>query len=301
MLTVDTFGSSFDTVLVVYTGNALNGLTPLACDDNSLSTLQSRVTLTVSAGTTYRIQASGQNGAFGSLVVNFATAPPPPPNDNFAAAVVVPTLPSQFTAITNSATLEPGEPNAPICAGTTLPIGNTVWYSFTPGATTPVTVDTFGSNFDTLLAVYTTSALPLPLTPDVACNDDAGGTVQSQVSFLATAGTTYHVQVGGFNSAFGNLTVHFTVTPPPANDNFAAAINLPALPTTQSAVTLSATTEPGEPLAVDASCGVATGVLGRTVWYTLTPGAATTVTVDTFLSSFDTVLAVYTGAERSAV
>jgi hypothetical protein len=296
VLTVDTFGSSFDTVLVVYTGSAVNGLTQLACDDNSLQTLQSRVTLTVAAGTTYRIQAGGQNGAFGSLVVHVAAAPPPPPNDNFAAAAIVPTLPSQFAAVTNSATLEPGEGNVVQCAGTALPIGNTVWYSFTPGATTPVTVDTFGSNFDTLLAVYTTSALPLPFTPDVACNDDAGGTAQSQVSFVATAGTTYRVQVGGFNSAFGNLTVQFAVTRPPANDNFAAAASLPALPTTQMAVTLNATTEPGEPLVVDPSCGAAGGALGRTVWYTLTPGAATTVTVDTFGSGFDTVVAVYTGA-----
>ena len=49
-------GSSFDTLLGVYTGSAVSGLTLVASnDDLSSSTYQSRVTFSAAAGTTYRV------------------------------------------------------------------------------------------------------------------------------------------------------------------------------------------------------------------------------------------------------
>jgi hypothetical protein len=256
--------------------------------------LQSRVTFQATAGTTYRVQVGGFNNAFGSLVVSFASAPPPPANDLFANAVPVPTLPMTLTADTTSATTEPGEPVSFLCGAANVLIGNTVWYTFTPTVPVAVTIDTFGSNFDTIVAVYTGNAVNA--LSQVACNDDAAGTRQSQVAFPAGAGITYRIQVGGFGNAFGNLVVNFTPTAPPPNDNFANAIAIPSLPAQQTAVTLAATTEPGEPI----SCSGVT--YGRTVWYTFTPQTTSgTVTVDTFGSNFDTVLAVYTGNAVSAL
>ena len=111
-----------------------------------------------------------------------ATATPisAPPNDNFGAATGVGALPANFTATTAAATLESGEP-APGCGSG---FGKSLWYTFTPGATTQVTVSTAGSNFDTILGVWTGNALGA-LTA-VTCNDDFTGT-QSQVAFTATA------------------------------------------------------------------------------------------------------------------
>ncbi len=60
-----------------------------------------------------------------------------------------------------------------------------------------MTVDTFGSGFDTVLAVYTGPSLG-SLTR-VVCDDDTGG-VQSKVQFPAVPGTTYWIQVGGYDS-----------------------------------------------------------------------------------------------------
>jgi hypothetical protein len=48
----------------------------------------------------------------------------------------------------------------------------------------------------------------------IACNDDAQNTL-SQVTFPAAPGTTYRVQVGGFNGAVGNLVVNFSQNPGP--------------------------------------------------------------------------------------
>jgi len=64
---------------------------------------------------------------------------------------------------------------------------------------------TYGSDFDTLLAVYTGTSVDT-LT-EVASNDDSGGTLQSRVEFTTTAGTVYHIAVDGYGGAQGNVTV----------------------------------------------------------------------------------------------
>jgi hypothetical protein len=69
--TFTTAGSSFDTLLAVYTGSSVSALTRKASnDDASVSTLTSKVSFKVSKGTTYRIAIDGYNGASGSTVLN---------------------------------------------------------------------------------------------------------------------------------------------------------------------------------------------------------------------------------------
>ena len=65
--------------------------------------------------------------------------------------------------------------------------GHGVWYQFTAPVAGLLIVDTFGSDFDTGLAIYTGSCDALT---EVACNDDTGG-VTSQVILPTTAGATY--------------------------------------------------------------------------------------------------------------
>jgi hypothetical protein len=72
-VTISTCGSTFDTLLGVYTGFALNSLTPVASNDNSLcsgvSSLQSQVTFSAVAGTAYQIAVDGFNGASGNMTL----------------------------------------------------------------------------------------------------------------------------------------------------------------------------------------------------------------------------------------
>jgi hypothetical protein len=114
------------------------------------------------------------------------------------------------------ASKEPGEFNHAANIG-----GKSLWWSWMAPVNGTVTVSTCGSNFDTLLAVYTGSALnALTLVPG-ASNDDNGsacgvGSLQSQVQFNAVAGTTYQIAVDGYKyssepmSRSGNivLTIH---------------------------------------------------------------------------------------------
>jgi hypothetical protein len=92
------------------------------------------------------------------------------------------------------------------------PVGHTVWYRFT-GTGSPMTVDTAGSDFDTVVSIYTASAGSYVPVPD-GCVDDVplepvGRTLQAAVTIPTVAGTTYYVQIGGFPDvqSYGNLRV----------------------------------------------------------------------------------------------
>ena len=85
-----------------------------------------------------------------------------------------------------------------------VPFGNTAWWRFV-GNGGPMTVDSAGSNFDTVIAVYTGS--PGSFT-QVACVDDVFDpefSLQSRVTIDTVNGTTYYVQAGGFGGDSGRL------------------------------------------------------------------------------------------------
>ena len=80
--TIDTFASSYDTLLAAYTGSTVNALTQTAANDDTAPGNQSRVQFSVVAGTTYRIAVDGYAGASGTVTLNWtlpSTSQPPPP------------------------------------------------------------------------------------------------------------------------------------------------------------------------------------------------------------------------------
>ena len=121
----------------------------------------------------------------------------PPPNDAFAAGTTVGAIPYQDAQSTLEATAEPGEPVSP-CG----PAGRSIWYRFTPAADVVLRADTLGSDFDTVLAVWTGSDLG-SLSP-VACSDDVVNS-QSIAVFAAEAGVPHVFQVGGYEGGGGTL------------------------------------------------------------------------------------------------
>jgi subtilisin family serine protease len=68
----DTFGSAIDTLLAVYTGEAVPLLVPVVADDDSGGGGASRLVLVAQAGTTYQIVIDGDLGATGDVVLNWA-------------------------------------------------------------------------------------------------------------------------------------------------------------------------------------------------------------------------------------
>lgn len=205
LLYADTRGSSFDTVLAGYQGTTLASLSLQACNDDTADLgLQSRIQFPVFAGTTYYVQLGGfdtNSGTFILFIDNFATCSS---NDNQAGACTVSALPYSDAQSTAGATTEIAEPPAVACPVVT--ISHTVWYRYTVPTgvlTQGLTASSAGSSYDTVVDVFAAGA-GQSLVP-VACNDDFGGGVQSQVSWTGTGGTTYLIRVSGFGAAFGNM------------------------------------------------------------------------------------------------
>ena len=74
-MTLDTGGSSFDTLLAVYTGSSVTSLTPIVSNDD-YTNLTSLVVFGAKGGKTYLIAVDGFNGASGAVQLNLAWKPP---------------------------------------------------------------------------------------------------------------------------------------------------------------------------------------------------------------------------------
>ncbi len=127
-----------------------------------------------------------------------------PPNDQCAGAV---TLTSGVTNSVNTANATSTGDPTPSCGSG---VGKGVWYKVTPANSGMVTVSTCGSDYDTVLAIYTGSCGSLTAVSG-GCDDDGGcGPNTSAVSFSGTSGTTYYILAGGFSGASGNLKIFAT-------------------------------------------------------------------------------------------
>lgn len=72
-VTIDTIGSSYDTVMGVYTGTSVNGLSFIASDDDSGGSATSRVSFTATSGVTYRIAVDSYGtGSSGNVRLNLS-------------------------------------------------------------------------------------------------------------------------------------------------------------------------------------------------------------------------------------
>ena len=122
-----------------------------------------------------------------------------PPNDDFAGATPLGTVPFLSSIAATDATTAVDDPALTLCS---QPAGTkSVWYSYTPSANRLVFLDTFGSNYDTMIGVFTGARGSLTA---VACNDDDSRSpsgLNSAVEIDATAGTTYYIVVYSFAGA----------------------------------------------------------------------------------------------------
>jgi serine protease len=210
LVTIDTIGSGFDTVLAVYAGaSSAAQLGRLVAYDDDISAAEhaSRVSFVVGAGQTYHIVVAGKTTyeqCSITLNLNFA-----PANDNFVDAQPVAVAASSQTVVEGSNVLATQEPGEPIHDGQYSAMAS-VWYKFTAPVSGPITIDTEGSTTltDTVLAVYRGSAVHA-LTP-VASDDDSGSNYLSSVTFDMTQGAVYRVAVAGFDGAQGRFRLRFT-------------------------------------------------------------------------------------------
>lgn len=174
--------------------------------------------LTFSTGQSFTIDATSCfANAFDSHQVNTAPSGPKPggraPANDAPQGALPLTIGSGVNAQTGGATLEPEIQTQNCPEGEFDKFGRTVWYTF-EGTGTAVTLDTAGSNFDTVLAVYVMDGDSLV---EIGCIDDvfdSGISFQAKLSGVAEDGVTYWIQIGGFDARdrggdveFGRLRV----------------------------------------------------------------------------------------------
>jgi Ca2+-binding RTX toxin-like protein len=198
------FFTDFDTLLAVYTGVAVDALTPIAANDDAAFG-RSTVSFPVSSGVTYMVAIDGFSGKIGTFGLTWG---PAPANDNFADAVSLPGASSGMASgNVRGATLEPGE--SPF-----LFSGGTVWYSWTAPADGTYKFNTAGSRFDTDLAVFTGASLGSLTTVGVNDDDPDRGCCSSWVPIRnATAGTTYRIAVSALDDFCRNCDLVLNWSP----------------------------------------------------------------------------------------
>lgn len=204
-------------------------------------------------------------------------------NDDFDEAIIIAALPFTNSRDTRPATTAGDDPSSTCNVND----DKTIWYRYTPSTNVDIIFDTIGSNYDTVLSVWTGSRGSLS---QVGCDDD-GSSPQSQLSLSLVSGTTYYIMVAGYDGLAGDLIFNARLQPPP-NDEVANAIVISSMPYTNTQDT-SAATNTGDPTP---SC---VSSFGKAVWYQYTPPAAQQIIFDTVGSNFDTAMAIYTGSPGS--
>jgi len=114
----------------------------------------------------------------------------PPTNDNFVDAAKIPAEGRVLYSLNQFATME--FPDEPFHAGVPT-VDASLWWTWSPSFDTHVIIDTAGSDFDTVVAVYTNA--PLASVRHVASADNPAGRLQAYVDFDATRGVTYYIAV----------------------------------------------------------------------------------------------------------
>ena len=168
-------------------------------------------------------------------------------------------------------------------------VSPTIWYCYTAPCTGEVTVSLAGSSYDTMLAVYKGCEC-FPTQADfIACNDDFGGTYQSQITFSAIAGERYLFEVGGYGSEEGPglLTVRCEGEdqPPASKDDCENARSIGDVTDMAFDTTDASFDGPG-------LC-----MISPNIWFKYAATCSGDVTVSLLTSQYDTMLAVYDGTE----
>jgi hypothetical protein len=269
-----------------YTGSALDQLTPRGSGWGSPG-------FWVTAGETYLIAVDGSDYDTQSDFHLTLTETVPPLNDAAANATPLEGSVDSATGSTVDGSYDSYDRDYVDGAGTE---GRGIWYSWRAPADGPVTVDTLGSDFDTVLGAYVGDPWSLAAVAENA-SVEPGVVDQSKVSFEAVKGTLYRFFVDGQRygtTRWGSVKIHLEHASPPKDDDFAAATPLTGAGDEATGSNVGAAKEAHEP-----NHGANRG--GASVWYRWTAPQDGTLELSTAGSGFDTLLGVYTGDSLGAL
>ena len=279
--TVSLLGSSYDTMLGVYNGcECYPGTSDLiGCNDDAAGTYQSELTFAVTSGQQYLIEVGGYGAGTGQGVLNISCeGQQPSTKDDCANATGIGEVKDLEFDTTNTTFDGPG-----FCL--TSP---NIWFCYTASCDGDATVSLLGSGYDTMLAVYSGCNCNLKQGDLIACNDDAGGTYQSEITFTAKAGEQYLIEIGGYGAGTGQGVLNISCEGTPggtSNDDCENARDIDDVKDLAFDTTDASFDGPGH-------C-----MTSPNLWYRYTATCTGRATLSLCGSAFDTMLAVYKGGE----
>jgi outer membrane protein assembly factor BamB len=255
------------------------------------------------------LAGKAQTGGRLDLANALTTAANTPPNSLFANRTVLVGL-DPYTRSNNTgspAALESGTPAIPNTTGT---LGHSLWWSWTAPENASVEIDTSGtqggklftggSNYSTALAVYTGTSLGS--LSSVASNgtfsteplEGGNGTLvpYSEVTFEATAGTTYQINVEGQQGESGQTIL--AINTDPDYDSFSTPRVLTGPSVSILDANPNATLQAGEP-------DILGNAGGHSLWYSWTAPFTGTAQVSAYSYDFNPEVGVYTGSSVSSL
>ena len=166
-----------------------------------------------------------------------------------------------------------------------------VWYRYTANCTGQLLVKSCGSGFGYAVSVHQntcpgTAATELAAGCNAGCGTSLCDSFQPCLSVPVVEATTYLIRVAGVAGASGFFGLDLACASIAANDNCSAATAVSE--GTFTGATLLATNDG------DATCG--SSGTSPDVWFLYTASCTGQASINTFGSSFDTVLSVHSGA-----
>ncbi|GJQ28938.1 MAG: hypothetical protein HBSAPP03_08220 [Phycisphaerae bacterium] len=207
--TFSTCGSAYDTAMMLGSGCGLNDY---GCLDDGPCGLQQTMSKAVTTGEVVHITIGGFNSLTGSGTLTIQVVPPLM-NDECTSPTFVGgegTYPFDNTGATSNGFIS--------CGWGGSPGYHDIWFEYVASFDGFANVSTCGqTGHDTQIGVFDGCG-----GNEIACNDDACATLQSQTpSFAVTTGTHYFIRISSWqNGAYGSGT--FTIAqaaPPPPGDS----------------------------------------------------------------------------------
>ena len=293
-LKIQVAATDFESKLALYAGWQVDDLILVASNANApAGSTNVSIETEVRQGVEYAIAVSGYGGDQGALALdltfNSSGVRQSPTNDDFQSGKFVFEQDGRVTGGNDFASAEINEPEHGAHASPT----NSIWWKWLAADSGKATVDTHGSDFDTVLAVYQGSSVQeLSL---VQSNDDHEETSTSQLSFDAQAGETYAIAVDGFENTTGQVVLNLKLVPAavqtPSNDKIENAREITDFSQPVAGSNRGATGKANEPSHTAESRPLAS------VWWKWVSDRSSFVGFDTLGSSFDTTIAIYTKDE----
>ncbi len=283
-LILDTFGSSFDTVVAVYQRGADGVLKLIASNDDSprpgYSGLFSAayVKLPVQGWQTYLIAVDGKGGASGRVALSFILSANA--NDDWPGASIAGY--GVFAGDNRGSTAE-------LFEASPFPYGrNSVWWQWTAPRTEGVSIISQGSGLDFYVAVLAGNAVT-ELTEWASSLAEGG--FRSALTFLAESGRKYSIVADSRWEETGEVQLEIKRADPPGNDSFQQATVLEGWTVAVTGTNVNATMESGEEkLPAQSNAG------GRTVWWQWRSPTNGWVAINNEGSGSASLLTVFQGA-----